>query len=117
MQDQPHDESDGANEIAQAGRMLRATMPPMAFPHGFSDRTMARIAAARVQESPAGLPVDAMQRGFRVLAAAAALTIITLGAHNMVITRLADTSFMEAAIGLQPVSAESILSYTAEALP
>jgi len=116
MQGERDDESDGASEIARAGSMLRGAMPPIAFRDGFGDRTMARIAASRMQESPDVLPFNAMQRGFRVLAAAAAVMIIALGAHNTVITRIADTSFVEAAIGLQPVSAESILSYTSEAM-
>lgn len=116
MQDEHQHEADEEIEIARAGGILRAAMPPMAFRDGFSERTMARLAASRLQESPDVLPLNAMRRGFRILAAAAGLAIIALSAHNTVITRVADTSFVEAALGLQPVSAESILSYSTEAL-
>ena len=109
------DSADEAN-IARAGGLLRSAMPPASFSAGFADRTMARLAAARLVVPPALLRVTAMQRSFRLLAAAAAIAIVALGVHNTVIARGDNTSIMEAAIGLQPVSAESVLSYTSEAL-
>ena len=60
------------------------------------------------------LRATAIQRNFRVLAAAAALAIVALGVHNTIVARADDASLMEAAIGLQPVSAESVLSYTSD---
>jgi hypothetical protein len=102
--------------IRQAGELLRDAVPPADFAAGFADRTMARLAAARSVTPPSVLRVAAIQRSFRMLAAAAALAIVALGVHNTLIARVADTTFVEAAIGLQPVSAESILSYTSEAL-
>ncbi len=109
--------ADGADELAtrRAGNLLRSAMPPADFAAGFADRTMARLAAARVVTPPAVVRVKAMQRSFRVLAAAAALAIVALGVHNTVIARADDASILEAAIGLQPVSAESVLSSTSEA--
>ena len=118
MTDENDVTGDSANEqtIARAGDLLRSAMPPASFSVGFADRTMARLAAARVAVPPAVLRVTAMQRSFRLLAAAAAIAIVALGVHNTVIARGENTSIMEAAIGLQPVSAESVLSYTSEAL-
>ncbi|MBC7841343.1 MAG: hypothetical protein H7099_03495 [Gemmatimonadaceae bacterium] len=104
------------DDIVRAGGLLRNAMPVASFSDGFADRTMARLAAARVAIPPAVLRVAAMQRSFRLLAAAAAIAIVALGVHNTVIARGDNTSIMEAAIGLQPVSAESVLSYTSEAL-
>jgi hypothetical protein len=116
MQNEHHEGSDGVGDIARAGSMLRAAIPPLEFREGFSDRIMQQLAASGVQQSPDVLRFDAIERGFRMLAAAAAVAIVALSAHNTVITRVADTSFIDAAIGLQPVSAESILSYPSEAL-
>ncbi len=112
-----HGDADGIDELAtrRAGNLLRSAMPPADFAAGFADRTMARLAAARVGTPPAVARVRAMQRSFRVLAAAAALAIVALGVHNTVIARADDASILEAAIGLQPVSAESVLSSTSEA--
>lgn len=117
MTDEPPNEpiTDDA-AIQRAGALLRAAMAPAAFSDGFADRTMARLAAARAVTAPGVLRVAAMQRSFGMLAAAAAIAIVALGLHNTVIARSDDTSFVEAAIGLQPVSAESVLSYTSEAL-
>lgn len=102
--------------IGHAGNLLRNAMPVASFDAGFTERTMARLAASRVATPPAVLRFRAMQRSFRVLAAAAAIAIVALGVHNTVIARSANTSIVDAAIGLQPVSAESILTYTSEAL-
>lgn len=110
--DSPLDE----REVGRAGKLLRGAMPPAAFADGFADRTMARVAAARAAAPPTVLRFAAMQRSFRMLAAAAAIAIVALGVNNMLIVRADDTSLVEAAIGLQPVSAESVLSYTSEAL-
>ena len=109
-------DSPDETNIARARGLLRSAMPPASFSAGFADRTMARLAAARLVVPPALLRVTAMQRSFRLLAAAAAIAIVALGVHNTVIARSDNTSIMEAAIGLQPVSAESVLSYTSEAL-
>ena len=118
MTDQNDMTGDSADErtIARAGDLLRGAMPPASFSAGFADRTMARLAAARIVVPAAVLRVTAMQRSFRLLAAAAAIAIVALGVHNTAIFRGDNTSIMDAAIGLQPVSAESVLSYTSEAL-
>jgi hypothetical protein len=105
-----------AAAIERTGALLRSAMPPATFSAGFADRAMARVATARAATPPAVLRATAMQRSFRLLAAAAAIVIVALGVHNTMIVRVADTSFVEAALGLQPVSAESVLSYTSEAL-
>jgi hypothetical protein len=111
MTDEPRDDqSDTEADIRRAGNLLRSAMPPASFAEGFADRTMARLAATRIATSPAVLRVAAMQRSFRLLAAAAAVAIIALGVHNTLIVREADATFVEAAIGLQPVSAESVFS-------
>ena len=102
--------------LRRAELLMRGTLPVLEFSAGFADRTMARLAAVRAATSPAVLRLGAMQRSFRVLAAAAAIAIVALGVHNTLIARVANTSIVEAAIGLQPVSAESVLSYTSEAL-
>jgi hypothetical protein len=96
--------------------MLRDAMPAATFSSGFADRTMARLVASRIAASPAVQRFTAMQHSFRLLAAAAAIAIVALGVHNTMVARVADTTLVEAAIGLQPVSAESVLSYTSEAL-
>jgi hypothetical protein len=101
-------------ELRDASAMLRAAMPPVSFKPGFADRTMARIAAERAVVAPEMQRFAAMQRTFRVLAAAAAIAIVALGAHNTVIARADDTSLFEAALGLQPVSAETLLSSAAD---
>lgn len=98
--------------IRDAGAFLRQAMPPLSFDAGFTDRTMARLAASRVTATPALQRFSAMQRSFRLLAAAAAIAIVALGAHNTLIARVANTSIVEAALGLEPVSAESLLSAT-----
>ena len=118
MTDQNDVTGDSADDraILRTGDLLRSAMPPASFSAGFADRTMARLASARLVVPTAVLRVTAMQRSFRVLAAAAAIAIVALGVHNTVIARGDNTSIMEAAIGLQPVSAESVLSYTSEAL-
>lgn len=104
------------DQLDRAGALLRGALPPVAFAPGFADRTMARLAATRAVTPPAVQRVMAMQRNFRVLAAAAALAIVALGVHNTWVSRVDNTSFVEAAIGLQPVSAESILSVSTDAL-
>lgn len=98
----------------QAGAVLRSAMPPAAFSAGFADRTMARIARERVTVAPEVLRFAAMQRSFRVLAAAAAVAIVALGAHNTLIARAEHASIIEAALGLEPVSAESLLASTSD---
>ena len=115
-QDEMTDDSADERAIGRAGNLLRSALPAAAFDAGFTERTMARLAASRVATPPAVLRFRAMQHSFRVLAAAAAIAIVALGVHNTVIARSANTTIVEAAIGLQPVSAESILSYTSEAL-
>ncbi len=100
--------------VRAAGQLLRGALPPMTFSDGFADRTMARIARERAAPPPDVLRFGAMQRNFRWLAAAAALAIVALGAHNTLIARTADSSLFEAALGLQPVSAESILSSSSD---
>jgi hypothetical protein len=102
--------------MRRAGGLLRGAVPPMQFTAGFADRTMAAIAASRLSAPPAVIRVNAMQRSFRMLAAAAAVAILALGVHNTVIARVENTSLVEAAFGLQPVSATTILSYTSEVL-
>jgi hypothetical protein len=108
--------SDDERVIATTGRMLRDAIPTSNFDAGFTGRAMARLAAARAATPPELLRFSAMQRSFRVLAAAAAVAIVALGVNNTVIARNANTSIVDAAIGLQPVSAESVLSYTSESL-
>lgn len=110
--DAPFDERD----LQRAGSLLRGAMPSLSFAEGFADRTMARVAASRAATPPTVLRFTAMQRNFRVLAAAAAVAIIALGVNNVVIARSDGTTLVEAAIGLQPVSAESVLSVTTETL-
>lgn len=110
--DLPHD----SVSTERARLLLRDALPAAAFSSGFTDRTMARLAASRTAASPAALRSSAMQHSFRLLAVAAAIAIVALGVHNTIVARVADTTLVEAAIGLQPVSAESILSYTSEAL-
>jgi hypothetical protein len=105
---------DEEQAIRRAGALVRGAMPPMTFGAGFADRTMARIAAERAAVPPEVLRFTAMQRSFRMLAAAAAITIVALGAHNTLLARVANTSLVEAALGLQPVSAEAILSYPSD---
>lgn len=100
--------------LRRAAHLLRDAMPASDFSAGFADRAMARLAATRAAPSPAVLRFSAMQRSFRVLAAAAAVAIVALGMHNTYIARGENTTIVEAALGLQPVSATSILSYTSE---
>ena len=115
--DLPHDAaSDDERTTERARLLLRNAMPAVTFSSGFADRTMARLAASRIATSSAVLRFSAMQHSFRLLAAAAAIAIVALGVHNIMVVRVADTTLVEAAIGLQPVSAESVLSYTSEAL-
>ena len=102
--------------LQRAALRLTSSLPPMDFNAGFADRTMARIAASREATPPGVLRFTAMQRSFRVLAAAAAVAIVALGLHNTVIARVENSSLVEAAIGLQPVSAENVLSYSSEVL-
>ena len=102
--------------IVRTGQLLRGAMPAPSFSAGFADRAVARVATSRVMVPPTVQRAAAMQRSFRVLAAAAAIAIVALGLHNTLLVRADDTSFVEAAIGLQPVSAASVLSYTDEAL-
>jgi hypothetical protein len=113
------DSNDSTNETApderelqRVGSLLRGAMPAPSFAPGFADRAMARVAASRAAAPPTVLRVAAMQRNFRVLAAAAAVAIVALGLNNVVLARSDGTTLVEAAIGLQPVSAESVLSYT-----
>ncbi len=110
--EEPMDESvpTDEQEIRNAGAVLRSAMPPMRFTTGFADRAMARIAAERVTVAPEVLQFTAMQRSFRLLAAAAALTIVALGAHNTLLARTEYSSLVDAALGLEPVSAEAIFS-------
>ena len=110
--DSPLDERD----LRRAGSLLRSAMPEASFADGFADRTMARLAASRAAVPPTVLRTAAMQRSFRMLAAAAAIVIVALGVNNTLIARSDGTTLVEAAIGLQPVSAESVLSYTSETL-
>lgn len=116
MSEEPMNESasDDEQAIEQTGAYLRSTMPPRAFSAGFADRAMARVAAERVAIPPDVLRFAAMQRSFRTLVAAAAVAIIALGAHNTVIVRADDSSLVEAALGLQPVSAESLLASSSD---
>lgn len=102
--------------IVRTGQLLRGAMPTPAFSAGFADRVLVRVATSRQSVPPSLQRAAAMQRSFRVLAAAAAVAIVALGLHNTWLVRADDTSFVEAAIGLQPVSATSVLSYTDEAL-
>lgn len=104
------------SELRRAGALLRGALPASEFTDGFADRTMARVISARNATQPAVLRYSALQHNFRTLAAAAAVAIFALGVHNTLIVRVSDTSLVEAAIGLQPVSAESILSSASEGL-
>jgi hypothetical protein len=106
---------DDEKTLRDAGMLLRGAMPPMGFSDGFAERTMARLARERAAAPPEVLRVSAMQKNFRFLAAAAAIAIVALGAHNTLIARTDDSSLLEAALGLQPVSAESILSSSSDA--
>jgi len=114
--DLPDNSASDGRATERARVLLRDAMPAAAFSSGFADRTMARLAASRIATSPAVLRFSAMQHSFRLLAAAAAIAIVALGVHNTLVARVADTTLVEAAIGLQPVSAASVLSYTSEAL-
>jgi hypothetical protein len=119
------DMTDGAPiddaAVAKAGRLLRGALNPEAqasdFAAGFADRTMARLAAARAAAPvtpPAVQRVAAMQRSFRLLAAAAAIAIVALGVNNTLIARTDGTSLVEAAIGLEPVSMETVIAASSE---
>lgn len=110
------DSLSDARARERTGRLLRSAMPAANFSAGFADRTLATLAAKRVTIPPAALRFSAMQRSFRFLAAAAAIAIVALGVHNTLVARVDDTSLVEAAIGLQPVSAASVLAYSSEAL-
>ena len=123
MNDDASPPSDAA--LDRAGARLRGALPAPAFAAGFSDRTMAALAASRAAAAatapapapapaPAVLRASAMQHHFRIVAAAAAVLIAALGIHNTVVVRNADASIVEAAIGLQPVSVESVLSSTVD---
>ena len=101
-------------DLHRAGALLRSAVPPASFASGFTDRTMARIAHTRMATHPAVLRVAAMQRSFRMLAAAAAIAIVALGVHNTLISPTENGTLVESAIGLEPVSAQSVLSYTSE---
>jgi hypothetical protein len=115
-----HDNIDGdpltERDLQHIGALLRGSMPSAVFTDGFTDRTMARLAASRIETSPTELRFAAMQRSFRVLAAAAAVMIAALGVNNILLIRSTDTSIVEAAIGLQPVNVESLLSSNSQAL-
>ena len=100
--------------IEQTGAALRRAMPAVMFGAGFTDRAMARLVAERITVSPDVLRFTAMQRSFHRLAAAAAIVIIALGAHNTMLVRAEHTSLVEAALGLEPVSAESAFASTAD---
>jgi hypothetical protein len=110
----PPQDPDDERLIHDTGAMLRGAMPPATFGAGFADRTMARLARDRVAVPPEVLRFTAMQRNFRALAAAAAVTIIALGAHNTLLVRAEHTTLVEAALGLEPVSAESLLSLASD---
>ena len=112
--DMPDQTPDDEAAARAAGQLLRGALPPMAFSDGFADRTMARIARERAAAPPEVLRLGAMQKNFRLLAAAAAIAIVTLGAHNTLVARTENSSLFEAALGLQPVSAESILSSSSD---
>ena len=112
----PDDSVSDDRAIERTGRLLRSAMPAASFSAGFADRTLARLSATRVVIPPAALRFSAMQRSFRLLAAAAAIAIVALGVHNTLVARVDDTSLVEAAIGLQPVSAASVLAYSSEAV-
>ena len=101
--------------LERTGRLLRSAMPASNFSAGFADRTLATLSASRLAIPPAALRFSAMQRSFRLLAAAAAIVIVALGVHNTLVARVDDTTLVEAAIGLQPVSAASVLAYSSEA--
>lgn len=118
MQDdsRPDDSVSDDRAIERTGRLLRSAMPAANFSAGFADRTLATLSATRVVIPPAALRFSAMQRSFRLLAAAAAIAIVALGVHNTLVARVDDTSLVEAAIGLQPVSAASVLAYSSEAV-
>jgi hypothetical protein len=114
-------EDDSANDtpvseadLVRAGALLRSAMPSETFASGFADRTMARLDRSRGAASVGSLRIGAMQRSFRMLSAAAAVIIVALGVHNTVISPGANATLVESAIGLEPVSAESVLSYTSE---
>jgi hypothetical protein len=111
-----HDSLAGDRALERTGRLLRSAMPAANFSAGFADRTLTALTARRVAVSPAALRVSAMQRSFRFLAAAAVIAIVALGVHNTLVARVDDTTLVEAAIGLQPVSAASVLAYSSEAL-
>ena len=106
-------------ELRRAGAFLRSAMPAPAFAEGFSDRTMARLNAARqAAPSPATLRTQALTRRFPLFAAAAALLIVSLGLYNTTGTTLsADATFVEAALGLEPVTAESVIATTSDLTP
>ena len=114
--DMPDDALADDLTIRRTAHLLRDAMPATDFSAGFADRAMARVAGTRAAVPPAVLRFSAMQRSFRVLAAAAALTIVALGVHNTYIARAENTTLVEAALGLQPVSATSILTYTSDVL-
>ena len=118
MQDdsRPDDSVSDARAIERTGRLLRSAIPAANFSAGFADRMLATLSATRVVIPPAALRFSAMQRSFRLLAAAAAIAIVALGVHNTLVARVDDTSLVEAAIGLQPVSAASVLAYSSEAV-
>lgn len=103
-------------DVQRLGALLRHHAPAPDFAAGFADRTMAQIAKVRLDVAPEVMRFGAMQRSFRMLSAAAAVAIVALGVHNTVFARANNASLLEAAIGLQPVSAEAILLSTTEAL-
>lgn len=123
MTDDTHITPADDQDAAHAGRLLRGALGTPAFRDGFTERTMARIAAERAAASvtvapvpPSVLRTSAMLHHFRLLAAAAAVAIAALGVHNTVVARADDASLVEAAIGLQPVSATAVLAYSSDAL-
>ncbi|MCC7052731.1 MAG: hypothetical protein IT355_05650 [Gemmatimonadaceae bacterium] len=120
----PDHAGEAGREVERTGRLLRSATPEPAFRDGFADRTMARLAASRAAASvtvaptpPSLLRAYAIQRNFRLLAAAATLAIVALGVHNTVVARSDDASVLDAAIGLEPVSAVSVLTYPSDLLP
>jgi hypothetical protein len=106
----------GDAQLDRAGALLRGALPATSFAPGFADRTMARLATQRATAAPAVQRVMAMQRNFRLLAAAAALAIVALGVNNVWVSRGENTTVVEAAVGLEPVSAESVLAYESESV-
>lgn len=111
------DPSNSERELQHAGALLRSAMPPQDFAAGFADRVMARIVASEPRVPVSVQRELAVRRRFPLMAAAAALIIAALGVHNTIVTRSGGTSLLDAALGLQPVTADAAFASASDLTP